>query len=208
MVLRIATSAFCVAIAWVPLNAQVLLPKVSVEEKAGKTTEYGGYVISGDFQVDPKLSAVIFPSEALNEGDVLSVAPLRMADDEYLVLQECASADCLDARLVRVWGAPVGPSRYVVPHTGKFFLWMKKIESGAAPAGTGQWFTNFKTAGPPLTLEPVGPLAAYSKKQIAEAENDYPIRVVASKIENATFIATFEGGTVVRVKRMHAANEQ
>ncbi len=105
-------------------------------------------------------------------------------------------------------GRSVGASRYVVPHTGKFFLWMKKIESGPAPSGTGQWFTSFKTDGPPLTLEPVGALVAYSKKQIADTENDDPIRVVSSKIENATFIATFDGGTVVRIKRMHVADEQ
>jgi len=200
--------ALCLTLAATNAAAQVVLPPVTVEEKADKATRYGGYVISGDFRVDPKLSAVIFPSEVLNEGDGLSVQPLRMQDDEYLVLQECIVADCTQARLVRVWGPSGGATRYVVPHSGKYFIWLKAMPAGAAPAGTGQWFTEFQTVGPPLTLTPIGMLAAYSKKQIAAAEDTMPVRVVSSDIDNATFVATFEGGAVVRIKRMHAADEQ
>lgn len=87
-----------------PSVAQVLLPDVNVRSSVADV-EHGGYVISSDFQVDPKMSAVIYPTVALGQGDLLSVQPLRLADDEYLVLQECVSTDCTHAQILRVWGA-------------------------------------------------------------------------------------------------------
>lgn len=83
--------------------AQVNLPAVTVA--APYASLHGGYVVSGDFKVDPRMPSVIFPAQALVKDDILSIRPLRLSDDEYLVLQECASSDCREASLVRVWNA-------------------------------------------------------------------------------------------------------
>jgi len=193
-----------------PSHAQVLLPDVNVRGSV-PDEQHGGYVISSDFQVDPKMSAVIFPTVALAEGDLLSVQPLRLADDEYLVLQECASADCTHTQILRVWG-PFGattgahdPNRLIISHDGKYFLWMAKIEAGPAPPEAGLWFKEFEKFGSPLILEPIGLLSAYSKPQIEAAQAAGPVRVRAAERQGSSFVATFETGTVVRLKRMRPA---
>ena len=189
--------------------AQTVLPDVNVTEQSN-VEHHGGYVISGDFQVDPRMSAVIFPSQALREGDILSVEPLKMPDDEYFVLQECASADCTQARILRVWGAFGAttlihePNRVSIQHEGKYFLWMKQIEAGPAPPDVQKHFTTFESLGPPLTLKPKGDLAAYSTTQLAAAENSGPVPVKTSRREEGSFVATFATGTVVRIKRLRA----
>ena len=183
--------ALCAALAPMAVPAQVVLPDVIVHNDEKAVVRHGGYVISGDFEVDPKISSVIYPTEALHAGDVLSIKPSRMDGDEYLVLQECVSANCLESRLVRVQGPGMGELRFIVPHEGKYFIWMKQIRAGPAPSGTGERFTEFRTFGPPLTVSPVGTLVAYSKMQVAEAESASPIAVKMSKKEHATFVATF-----------------
>src|SRR6185312_7055370 len=62
------------------------LPRITVI--APYTEYHGGYLISGDFKVDPRMPYVVFPALALVKDDILSVRPLRLNDDEYLVLQE------------------------------------------------------------------------------------------------------------------------
>ena len=39
------------------------------------------------------------------KDDILSIDPVHLQDDEYLVLQECTVADCHNALLARVWGS-------------------------------------------------------------------------------------------------------
>ena len=197
--------------AWAAIaTAQVVLPDVTVKG-SGKDESHGGYVISGDFQVDTHMSSVIYPTEALNAGDILSVQPLRMADDEYLVLQECISSDCTHAQILRVWGAFGAttefhdPNRIFVPHDGKYFLWMAQIKAGPAPPEAGVWFTEFQKYGAPLMLSPIGRLAAYSETQIAAAQSAGPVHVKVSQREGASFFATFATGAIARIKRMHAA---
>jgi hypothetical protein len=192
-------------------DAQTVLPPVDVTAKDA-VEHYGGYVISGDFRIDPRMSAVIYPAEALQEGDILSVEPVRLADDEYFVLEECSSADCTQARILRVWGAFGAttdfhdPHRMMIPHEGKFFLWMSRIEPGAAPPEAGIWFTEFQRFGPPLILSPIGLLASYSTRQIAEAQAQGPVKITKGELEGVSFAATFATGSVVRLKRMHAAH--
>jgi hypothetical protein len=193
-----------------PCSAQVLLPDVNVKGSV-PDEEHGGYVISSDFQVDPKMSAVIYPTVALNAGDLLSVQPLRLAEDEYLVLQECISADCTKAQILRVWG-PFGattgvhdPNRLILSHDGKYFLWMERIEAGPAPPEAGIWFKEFQVYGPPLILEPIGLLSMYSKTQIAAAQAAGPVQVRAAERQGSSFVATFATGSVVRIKRMRPA---
>lgn len=84
--------------------AQSDLPGVTVTAPA-YTSHYGGYVITGDFKVDPRMPQVVFPAQPLVKDDILSVQPMHLTDDEYLVLQECFSAECRQAALVRVWNA-------------------------------------------------------------------------------------------------------
>jgi hypothetical protein len=197
--------------------AQPVLPGVNVTEHT-KVEHHGGYVISGDFQVDPKMSAVIFPTEALHQGDILSVQPLHMPDDEYFVLQECASADCTMARVLRVWG-PFGatttvhdPNRIIIAHEGKYFMWMKQVKAGGAAIdadgsrSSAPWFTEFEVNGPPLVLKPIGQLAANSKTQLDEAEKTGPMPIKASEREEGSFLATFATGTKIRIKRLRADN--
>ena len=65
----------------------------------------GGYLISGDFNVDARTRSAVFPAQALVEDDVLGIEPIHLQDDAYLVRQECAVADRHDASLARVWGS-------------------------------------------------------------------------------------------------------
>ncbi|MEO6690221.1 MAG: hypothetical protein ABIN56_13995 [Dokdonella sp.] len=200
----------CLAFPATQAIAQVILPEVTVNGDI-HDERHGGYVISGDFQVDARMSSVIFPSVALDKGDILSVQPLRLADDEYFVLQECISGDCRRAQVVRVWG-PFGATtefhdsnRLSIPHDGKYFLWMEQLKPGPAPPDVGVWFTQFDTYSPPLVLNPIGRLATYSATQIAQAQNAGPVHVKAVEREGSTFVATFATGAVVRIKRMRAA---
>jgi hypothetical protein len=203
-------SLLCFACLTTQAIAQVILPEVTVKGDI-HDEHHGGYVISGDFQVDAHMGSVIFPSVALDKGDILSVQPLRLADDEYFVLQECISSDCVRAQVLRVWG-PFGattefhdPNRLSIPHDGKYFLWMEQLKPGPAPPEAGVWFTQFDTYSPPLVLNPIGRLAAYSATQIAQAQTAGPVHVKAVEREGSTFVATFATGAVVRLKRMRAA---
>ncbi|MEO9077918.1 MAG: hypothetical protein ABI268_01275, partial [Rhodanobacter sp.] len=51
-------------------------------------------LISGNFKINPRMPSVVFPAHALRKYHILSIEPVHLQDDEYPVLQECASADC------------------------------------------------------------------------------------------------------------------
>lgn len=191
------------------------LPGITVT--APYTSVHGGYLISGDFKVDPRMPSVVFPAQPLVKDDILSIQPLRLADNEYLVLQECARADCREAHVVRVWNAagatdPAGNSadRIWIQHENKYFIWLKRFPweasaIGCAQCGTG--FSAFRQLSPPLVLIPVGTLAAYNRKALLAAETTAPVAVESHKHEGPTFVVTFKGGSTVRIKRMHAASD-
>ncbi len=197
-----------------PASAQTNLPGITVT--APYTSEHGSYLISGDFKVDPRMPAVVFAAQALVKDDILSIRPIRLADDEYLVLQECARADCSEALIVRVWNAGgatglVGNSenRIWIKHENKYFIWLKRLPWLGSTAGCqqcGSRFASFERMSPPLTLIPVGQLAAYNRRALSVAEAAAPVPVQSQKHEGSTFVVTFEGGSTVRIKRMHAAN--
>lgn len=196
-----------------PLPAQTNLPAVTVT--APYTSTHGGYLISGDFKVDPRMPQVVFPAQALVKDDILSVQPVHLADDEYLVLQECATADCSEAAIVRVWDAdgattPVQNSedRIWIRHENKYFIWLKRLPwlgGGMDCPLCGSHFTSFERVSPPLTLIPDGPLAATHQEALAQASVEDPIPVASQKHEGSTFVVTYVGGSTVRIKRMHAA---
>jgi len=212
--------------AWLPivfsllapaLGAQTDLPRVTVTEPA-YIRHHGGYLISGDFKVDPRMPAVVFPAQALVKDDILSIQPVHLSDDEYLVLQECAVADCSLARVVRVWNAGGATSivqnsenRIWIQHENKYFIWLKRLPEVFSVV---EWqcgscnsrFTSFQSLSPPLTLLPTGELAAHYRAELDKAEQTDPVPVKSEKHEGATFVVTFVGGSTVRIKRMHAAS--
>lgn len=163
------------------------------------TEHHGGYLISDDFKVDPRMPYVVFPTHPMVKGDVLSVRPLRLDDDEYLVLQECAVADCSKAHAVRVWGhagalTPTGNSGYRIwiKHENEYFIWLMRLPD--IPAG----FDQFALSSPPLTLVPVGRAAAFHRLELQDGKNNHPIPVKSCRHEGATFVVTFASGSIVR----------
>lgn len=205
----IALLTLCLSVGEPHASAQTTptLPRITVTGTP-YTEHHGGYVISGDFKVDPRMPDVVFPARALVKDDILSVYPLRLNDDEYLVLQECAVTDCSRAHLVRVWGhtgalSQVGNSDYRVwiRHENKYFIWLMHLPD--IPLGTG--FTQFRLTSPPLTLIPTGMAAAFHRVELQNAEICHPIPVKSYQHEGATFVVTYASGSVVRIRRMHAA---
>ncbi|MDQ6648122.1 MAG: hypothetical protein M3Y93_13000, partial [Pseudomonadota bacterium] len=190
---------------------QMDLPGINVT--APYTSTHGGYLISGDFKVDPRMPTVVFPGQALVKDDIISVQPVHLNDDEYLVLQECASANCHQANLVRVWnaGGALGTvrnsdARVRIKHENKYFIWMQRLPRMPFPDcdRCNTSFTRFEPLSPPMTLEPIGALVAYHRGALASADF-LPVPVVSQKHEGSTFVVTFKGGATVRIKRMHAA---
>jgi len=186
-------------------QAPTNLPPITVT--APYTTAHGGYLISGDFKVDPRMPSVVFPAQPLVKDDILSIQPIRLADNEYLVLQECATADCSEATIVRVWnteGAVTrvqnSDNRIWIRHENKYFLWLKRLP------WIHSHFTTFEVVSPPLTLIPDGQLAAYHQQALAKAYLDDPVPVASEKHERSTFVVTYAGGSTVRIKRMHAVH--
>lgn len=205
----IALLTFCLCASTPPASAQTTttLPRITVTGTP-YTRHHGGYVISGDFKVDPRMPDLVFPARALVKDDILSVQPIHLNDDEYLVLQECAVADCSRAHLVRVWDAngaltPVGngDDRIWIGHENKYFIWLMRL-----PELPFSSFTQFALASPPLTLIPVGEAAADHRLELQDAHSSHPIPVKSYQHEGATFVVTFASGSVVRIKRMHAAD--
>jgi hypothetical protein len=212
------TLAACVTLAalWpgIARTQTTPLPDVTVTAPA-YTEQRGGYLISGDFRVDPRMPSVVFPAQALVEDDILSVQPIHLDDDEYLVVQACASADCREARLVRVWdtnGAttPVRTSenRIWITRESKYFIWLKRLPvafTNGACRACGSHFATFRNVSPPLTIIPVGTPAAWNREALQVAQAAPPVPVIAQEHQGSSFVVTFAGGSQVRIKRMHAA---
>lgn len=200
----------CLSLA-APCAAQTTLPPVSVTAPA-YARHYGGYLISGDFKVDPRMPYVVFPAQALVAGDILSIRPVHLNDDEYLVLQECVSADCRTARLVRVWSAcgtsmPFHNSeeRVRIAHENKYFIWLERLPVVYRNGACSSHFDDFEAYGAPLTLVPQGRLAAEYQAQLAARADAPPIPVKTQSHRGATFVVTFAGGSTVHIQRMHAS---
>ena len=201
------------AFVWfIPLAAtgQASLPGVTVT--APYTRTHGGYVVSGDFRVDARMPTVVFPAQALVKDDILSVQPVHLNDDEYLVLQECATADCRTAHLVRVWNADgaVGPvrhseSRVWIRHENKYFILMQRMPAiRGGCTGCASHFVAFQPLSPPMTLVPVG-MEVANNRALLDSMPPQAVPVVKQVHEGATFVVRFQGGSTVRIQRMHAA---
>jgi len=203
-------------------SAQTDFPAVKVTAPR-YSSQHGGYLVSGDFKVDPRMPSVVFPAQALVKGDILNIEPMSLQDDEYLVLQECASADCREASIVRFWTASnVGGSdarynRVRITHGNKYFIWLKRLpEVSGQSCGQGWFkfskdttrcgghFTSFQQISPPLVLIPTGELVAFHRQALQKAERSDPVRVAQESHQGYTYVVTYAGGSVVRVQRMHA----
>jgi hypothetical protein len=220
----VALSGCCVLASFAVL-AQTDLPAVKVTAPP-YSAQHGGYLISGDFRVDPRMPSVVFPAQALVKGDVLSIEPMSLQDNEYLVLQECASSDCHEASVVRFWtadnlgGDDTRYNRVRITHENKYFIWLKRLpEISGQSCGQG-WlkfsndttqcgshFTSFRQISPPLVLIPSGDLAAFHQEALQKAIRSDPVQVARQSHEGSTYVVTYEGGSVVRVQRMHATGE-
>jgi hypothetical protein len=189
--------------------AQPVLPGVDVHAPRWEQ-RHGGYVISSNFDVDPHMSAVVYPAEPFQKDDILSVRLEQMHDDEYFVLQECVSADCTQARILRVWNAygALGitahrSDRVWIPHEGKFFMWMQRFPMRGFGSGP---FTGFEPLSPPLVLNPTGTAEQFHAVDVKAAQERGPVKVVSSRHDGMSFVLRFEGGTSILIQRMHAAN--
>ena len=206
-------------------SAQTTLPAVKVTAPA-YSSQHGGYLISGDFKVDPRMPSVVFPAQALVKDDILSIEPIHLQDDEYLVLQECASADCHEASIVRFWnsddigGADTRRNRVWITHQNKYFIWLKRLpEVSGVSCGQGWFkfepnttrcsshFTSFEQISPPLMLIPNGDLTAFHEDALQTAIKADPVHVAEEAHEGSTYVVTYKGGSAVRIRRMHAARD-
>jgi hypothetical protein len=161
------------------------------------------------------MPSVVFPGQALQQDDILSIRPVHLNPDEYLVLQECAQADCAQAANVRVWNSAGAVNTYVganseriwIKHENKYFIFLKRLPlvTGACPQ-CGDSFTSFEPVSPPMTLYPTGQAARMMQAKLAEHTDDPAIPVVSQTHEESEYVVRFEGGSTVRIKRMHAAN--
>ncbi len=190
-----------------PAMGQTTLPSVDVT--APYTQLSGGYVVSSNFALDPKISAVVFPKEALQKDDIVWVKTQNMKDDEYFVLQECSSADCTMGHILRVWtkSGAMGinshdPYRVFIPHEGKFFMWMQRFPA----AGTTPVFSGFEAFSPPLVLNPTGTSDQFHAIDVGAAQEKGPVKVISIDHNGMDFVIRYETGTVLFVQRMHAAN--
>ena len=197
----------------VVMGQQTLSP-VTVTAPA-YTSHHGGYLISGDFKTNPHIPSVVFPSQALVKDDVLSVEPVHLADTDYLVVQECASADCSTASIVRVWNADGAKTavrnsedRIQIQHENKYWIWVKHFpEAFSAGCHCGEHYNSFEPFSPPMVLIPSGELAALNKGELATAQTQEPVQIESQTHEGSTFVVAYEDGSIVRIQRMHADHE-
>jgi len=206
-------------------SAQTSLSPVNVTAPP-YSSQHGGYLISGDFKVDPRMPSVVFPAQALVKDDILSIEPVHLQDDEYLILQECASADCRQASLVRYWsssdlgGDDTRHNRVRITHENKYFIWLKRLPNVTGQSCGQGWFmnnpgttkcgghfTSFQQISPPLMLIPEGDLAAYHQDALQKAIQNDPVQVAQQTHDGSTYVVTYEGGSTVRVRRMHTTRD-
>jgi hypothetical protein len=173
---------------------------------ASFAAESAGYKISNAFSIDPQNHSVVSPPGGALAGDLLWIRPLRLNADEYLVLQRCKSPDCSDAQVVRAWNAfgPMGPlpilSNKIRMEAGAtYIIWMQRI-----PIKGGGTFPLFQSASAPLVFAPAGPQRLFAAADLRGASQRGPTPVAKGTQEGRSFIATFQGGSVVRMQMLRA----
>ncbi len=187
------------------------------------SSQHGDYLISGDFKGNPRTPSVVLPAQALVKGNIPNIEPMSLQDDKYLVLQGCASAECRKASLVRfsiadnISGKDSRSNRVRMTLESRYFIWLKCLpEVSGQSCGQG-WlmfshdttqdgshFCILEQISPPLTLIPTGELVAFHEQVMQLAERRDPVRVARESHEGSTYVVTYDGGSIMRVQRMHA----
>jgi hypothetical protein len=175
-------------------------------EKTQFSSQYGGYRVSTDFTVDSKDHSVISLPVGARPGDLLSIRPLRLNNDEYLILQRCKLPDCTETQVVRAWNAlghmgpyPVTSNKIPIARDTTYMLWMQRISTKG-----GKSFSLYERNSPPLVFTPAGSPQIFVASDLAAAHERGPTRIDKASKDGAAFIAKFEGGSVVRLKLLRA----
>ena len=168
----------------------------------------GGSLISVAFSVDAERHAAISPPRCARGEELLWIHPLRLNPDEYLILQKCASADCSKAEVVRAWNTfgTMGPYPVLTPkiplESGvRYLLWMQRV---AVPGN--RTFREIEREGRPLVFTPFGSLLdlPYAREALEAAAARGPTPVERSEQKDSAYVATFQGGSSVWMRAMHA----
>ena len=207
-ILKAVTASLLAVAAGAPA-AETTLPQVDVVGPKWET-RHGGYVISSNFTVDPKMSAVIFPAEPFQKGDIFDFRAVNMSDDEYFVLQECASPGCTQGHILQVWTkngvldrqTSREPNRFLIPHEGKIFMFLQRVPISGARDRT---FSGYEPYSPPLVLNPLGTPEQFRTCDVKAAQEKGPVKVIASEHDGSQMKLRFESGATVFIQRMHAA---
>jgi hypothetical protein len=170
--------------------------------------QWGGYLTSSDFKVDPDRPGVILPPASVRVGDLLWIRPLRLNADEYLILQKCVDANCSKAQVVRAWNAngymgpyPVLTNTVRVQPGVSYMLWLQRVPT----KGTGS-FHLYQRDAPPLTFEPAGSPELFRVANLKVAREHGPAHIKTAEIKGESYVVTFEGGSVVRMQAKRVAN--
>lgn len=171
-------------------------------ERAPFSQQYGGYLVSTDFSVDAKDHTVISLPVGARPGDLLSIRPLRLNNDEYLILQKCKLPGCTEPQVVRAWNASghMGPdlvtsNKIPIVRDTTYMLWMQRISTRG-----GNSFSLYERNSPALVFIPAGSAEAFEASDLAGARKRGPTPIDRSSQESGVFAAKFEGGSVVRMK--------
>jgi hypothetical protein len=164
----------------------------------------GGYESSNAFSEDPDRHGVIVPPAALRTGDWLLIEPLRINSDEYLILQACVDPDCSKAQVVRAWNAygRMGPyptlTKKVRVETGvRYMLWLQRVPT----RGNGS-FKLIERDAPPLVFVPDGAPELMHMADLDAARDHGPSQIKRAQVEGASFVVTFDRGSVVRMRAL------
>jgi hypothetical protein len=168
----------------------------------------GGYHISSAFRIDPDRPGVLLPPASVRAGDLLWIRPLRLNSDEYLILQKCINADCSKAQVVRAWNAygymgpyPVLSNKVRVQPGVRYMLWMQRVPT----KGTGS-FRLYERDAPSLVFKPAGSPELFKVADLKAAQEHGPAQIKKAQPEGASFVVTFEGGSVVRMQALRVAD--
>jgi hypothetical protein len=166
----------------------------------------GGYQVSTAFSVDRAHHNLIALPRCLRAGDLLSIRPLRLNPDEYLVLQKCKRSACAQAKVVRAWNAngymgpyPVLTDKIPIEDGARYLLWMQHV-----PMPGDGTFRLIDRNGPPLVFKPAGLLTAhgYAQSALEAAKKRGPERITNTVHKGTALVATFQGGSVVRMQAL------
>jgi hypothetical protein len=178
----------------------------SLTAAAAGATGHGGYLVFNQFAVDAERHSVIVPPPDTRAGDLLWIRPLRLNSDEYLVLQKCSSADCATAEVVRAWNAagimgwyPILSNKVRIEAGATYMIWMQRISIKGGGA-----FSLYERDSAPLVFAPTGPARLFAAANLKEAQGSGPTPIASSSTEGPDFVATFAGGSVVRMEMLRA----